>query len=176
MRRCPPPALNAALGFHFAMDYILTERKREAYRRDVTQTLNTHAVDQKILKQRGGRAQSSLCTLPGSTRVPETVLFGARAVGKQAQPRLAGVACHQSWPDRPLSGGILSELDEVKSKLDSIVVYWAKFLSKVGWCQSFCGGKGVSTFVPRGLVNPLICTETNYRNKPPLDIATRRWH
>ena len=34
----------------------------------------------------------------------------------------------------------------------------------------------VSTFVPRGLVNVLICTERDYKNKPPLGIATGCWH
>lgn len=182
IRRCPSPAFSAASGFHFAMDYILTEGKSEASRRAVTPSDPNYMCYRpkevfKILKQRGDQAQSSLCTLPGTTAVPEAATFGVGALGKQTQPRLAGVACHQNWQDKPLSGGILFELDEEKSQLDSILVYWAKFLRrcKTGWCHYFCGGK-VSGFVPRGLVNALICTERDYRNKPLLGIATRCWH
>lgn len=36
IRRRRPPALSAAIGFHFVTDYILTEGKNQAYRRDVT--------------------------------------------------------------------------------------------------------------------------------------------
>lgn len=92
-----------------------------------------------------------------------------KALGKQAKPGLAGVACHQDWQHKPLPARILIELDEEESQLDSILVYWAKFLRwfKTRWCIISVGEK-VSEFVPRGLVNALICTERDHRNKPPL--------
>jgi len=93
------------------MDYIGSEGKSEAYRRHVTLSDPNYPCYRpqkvfKILKQWGGWPESRLCTLPGSTWVPETATFGEQALGKQAEPGLAGVACHQDWQEKPLPGGI----------------------------------------------------------------------
>lgn len=139
----------AAIGLHFMMGYILTKGRKEAYRRDVTLSDSIYPCYKlkyfEILKHRCGQAQPSLFTPLNSSKVPKTAMTGEEALHEQAEPGLAGVACHQNWQDKPLPWGVLFVLDEGESQLDSTLARWARFLRRcrTGWCLYFGGSKDV---------------------------------
>lgn len=182
IRRRPPPAVSAAIELHFVMNYIWSEGKSEAYRRDVTLSAPSDACYRpkkvlKIMKQRSGWAQSSLCTLPGSTGLHQKAhAEHKRWVSKQS---LAWLVLH------------VTRTGKTNLCQEEFCFSWMK--KKASWAPSRYIGPDfskdvkqdgaiisvrdkVSEFVPRGPVNVRICTEKDYRNKLRLGIATRYWH